>query len=42
MVTASLVAERQVHRELRHSIGFVQIHVGALTMMEATTGIEPV
>src|SRR5450759_1367583 len=26
MVTASLVAKRQLHRQLRHSIGFVQIH----------------
>src|ERR1700736_4501140 len=26
MVTASLVAERQLHRQLRYSIGFVQIH----------------
>src|SRR5260370_87221 len=26
MVTASLVAERQLHRQLRYSVGFVQIH----------------
>src|SRR2546427_10147933 len=26
MVTASLVAERQLHRQLRHSISLVQIH----------------
>src|SRR5438093_6221274 len=26
MVTASLVAERQLHRQLRYSVSFVQIH----------------